>query len=209
MPAHNFKDLTGKPFGKLTVIKRVRRTNRRTAKWWCQCSCGNITKVEGSSLRRKLTRSCGCLRSETTTQCKLIHGKANSPEYKIWSRMKTRCYDSNDKGFKHYGARGITICDKWLNNFMAFYNDVGPRPSPKHSIDRINNNSGYSPTNVKWSTKREQNNNTTRNHFITIDGITHTISQWARRMGVKPYIIINRIRRGWDEIRAVRQPLTR
>lgn len=132
-----------------------------------------------------------------------------SPEYGVWSRLKARCYNSNDKGFKDYGKRGITVCDQWKDDFMAFYNDVGPRPTPKHSIERVNNDLGYFPFNVKWATKREQNNNTRRNHYVTINGITHTISQWARRVNVKPYVIINRIRRGWDEIRAVTQPLTR
>ena len=105
------------------------------------------------------------------------HGMSGTPEYQAWIDMKHRCFNPNHKNYLDYGGRGITVCDRWLNldNFLA---DMGTKPSPKHSLDRIDNNGDYSPKNCKWSTRVEQNNNTRYNRLITIDDVTLTITQW-------------------------------
>jgi len=129
------------------------------------------------------------------------------PEYKIWVNIKQRCTNPNSSGFKRYGNRGITICEKWYNSFAAFFKDMGNRPSPEHTIERIDNNKGYSPDNCKWATKKEQANNRRNNHFITLYGWTLTIAQWSRFVNIGQSIICDRISEGWPPSKAIFTPV--
>ena len=131
------------------------------------------------------------------------HGMSRTPEYNAWSHMKNRCFNPNHKQYSYYGGRGITVCDRWLNldNFLA---DMGTKPSPKHSLDRIDNDADYSPENCKWSTRVEQANNKRNNKpLITIGNETYTIAEWAKKMGFNANVIQNRLDRGWSEYKAV------
>ena len=134
------------------------------------------------------------------------HGMTKTPEYHAWIDMKHRCFNPNNKQYLDYGGRGITVCDRWLNldNFLA---DMGTKPSPKHSLDRIDNNGDYSPKNCKWSTRVEQNNNTRYNRLITIDDVTLTITQWENKMGYGRGVIQGRLNLGWSEYDAVMTPV--
>ena len=134
------------------------------------------------------------------------HGMSGTPEYQAWIDMKHRCFNPNNKQYLDYGGRGITVCDRWLNldNFLA---DMGTKPSPKHSLDRIDNNGDYSPKNCKWSTRVEQNNNTRYNRLITIDDVTLTITQWENKMGYGRGVIQGRLNLGWSEYDAVMTPV--
>ena len=135
------------------------------------------------------------------------HGLSGTPEYYAWRHMKDRCFNPNNKDYLHYGGRGITVCDRWLNldNFLA---DMGSRPTVKHSLDRIDNNGDYSPENCKWSTKAEQANNKRNNKpLITIDGKTLTIVQWEKKMGFGQGVIWHRLKDGWSDFDAVMTPL--
>jgi hypothetical protein len=121
----------------------------------------------------------------------------HTPEYRAWYHMKTRCYNANYKLFSRYGGRGITVCDRWLNSFENFFNDIGERPSREHSLDRFPNMDGnYEPSNCRWATTFEQQNNKCNNRFVTEDGITLTVSEWARRVGTTSTIIHRRLKRG-------------
>lgn len=163
----NFMNLTGHRFGRLLVLERATSVTRHT-RWLCRCDCGETVSVYAHSLRRGFTRSCGCLRREAAREIieinrglepNLIHGMTESPEYRSWCHMKQRCLNPNSIRYERWGGRGIKICPQWLNSFETFYADVGERPSPIHSIDRINNDGNYEPGNVRWATHKEQRNN--------------------------------------------------
>jgi hypothetical protein len=124
------------------------------------------------------------------------HGYSRTAIYRIWIHMRLRCHDQTNPSYKDYGARGITVCDRWRNSFEAFFADVGERPTPRHSLNRVDNGRGYEPGNVKWATKQEQNNNTRANVFIEHGGERLTIAEWARRTGLSSLRISKRLRRG-------------
>lgn len=151
-------DLTGKTFGKLTVLERAGQNKNRNALWKCQCECGLIKITSGRLLRNGDSKSCGCLRLDSCIKTHTIHGMSKSPEFAIWAAMIQRCQNPKNIGYKDYGGRGITICERWLNSFENFFIDMGPKPE-KHSIDRINNDRGYSPENCRWATCHEQRMN--------------------------------------------------
>ena len=159
-------DLIGHVFGRLTVRECVRVKGK--VAWRCSCSCdsGKITTVRTGTLNFGVVNSCGCLRRETTRERMIKHGASCvgnvHPEYRTWSHMLHRCMNQNDKNWKDYGGRGISVCERWQgeHGFENFLSDVGARPSPQHSIDRWPNNDGnYEPGNVRWATKKEQSNN--------------------------------------------------
>jgi hypothetical protein len=129
--------------------------------------------------------------------------KSRTPEYNAWINMRRRCINASHPQFKDYGGRGITVCDRWLHSFDSFLEDMGLRPSPKHSIDRVNNDGPYSPSNCRWATQRAQMQNTRRSKLITVRGETACLTEWARRTGIGVNTISERLRRGWSHERAV------
>lgn len=206
MPRHNIQE--GQRFGRLIIEREADRSSSGKRQWECLCDCG-VRKVcgQGSILSGK-TASCGCLQSEMTSSRFTKHGLKGTPEYEIWKGIKRRCLNPNTNGYKKYGARGITICDLWRDSFMAFLEHVGQRPSPQHSIDRIDNDRGYEPGNVRWATMVEQNRNLRDNVFLTLDGKTMTMAAWADEVGIPASTIRIRLRSlGWDVERALRTPL--
>jgi hypothetical protein len=179
-------NLTGQKFGRLTVIsKNAIGLRNGSARWNCVCDCGNKTVVTTSNLINIHTGSCGCLWKETVT----THGMSSSPEYRIWSLIIQRCINSNCPRYHDYGGRGITVCDRWLNSFEAFYEDMGPRPSPDHSIDRRENDGNYEKNNCKWSTRVEQQNNKRNNVFYEYNGRKYQIAELIKL----PEALINRV----------------
>ncbi len=156
-------DMTGRRFGRLTVIERDHSASGGPA-WCCLCDCGNAASVRGKDLRRGMTESCGCLQRERSASAHRTHGEGRnghrSAEYQIWAGMLSRCLYAGDTNFAKYGARGITVCDRW--RYACFLADMGRRPTPKHSIDRIENNGNYEPGNCRWATASEQMRNTRR-----------------------------------------------
>lgn len=151
----------GTRFGRLTVVGLSSRRNQGQACWECRCDCGNLTTVISGNLRRGITKSCGCLYREFhKSGSQLVHGgsrkKHRTPEYRAWINMRQRCYDPKHISYKYYGALGVTVAPEWHRDFPAFLTHVGPRPTPKHSIDRINPWGNYEPGNIRWATKREQ-----------------------------------------------------
>lgn len=149
----------GKTLGRLTVMQEYGRSKSGDVLWECQCACGKRTVVRGSQLKRGVVKSCGCLRKLWPLAHFKKHGLIHTKEYNAWEGMKQRCNNANSKSYYNYGGRGIRVCDKWANSFMAFLSDVGRCPAPGLSIDRINNNGNYEPGNVRWATATEQSRN--------------------------------------------------
>ena len=159
MPTNkNLINLIGHTYGRLTVFGYAGKKGKHHY-WRCSCDCSKRSVVTSTALRSGHTKSCGCYHKERTSEVHLTHGKSSSPEYRALTQMKARCYKKNNKAYKDYGGRGITICDRWLESFENFYADMGDRLSPQHSIDRINNNGNYEPDNCRWATKQVQNQN--------------------------------------------------
>lgn len=129
-----------------------------------------------------------------------------SVEYMAWWHMKSRCTDPKHPSFSDYGARGIAVCAEWLNDWRAFVAHVGPRPSKKHSLDRIDNARGYEPGNVRWATATEQSRNRRSNLELTVRGEKLCVAAWAERVGISRHVIYDRLRRGWDAERAIFTP---
>lgn len=163
----NLIDLSGLKFGRLTVIERVKNKKSVQALWLCKCDCGNTKIVLSSSLRKCYTTSCGCYKNEVNTINATKHGLSHTHEYTTWKNIIARCTKHEHKLYKYYGGRGIKVCDRWMN-FLSFFEDMGERPTSKHSIDRINNDGNYEPSNCKWSTKQEQ----AINRRLRIDNIS-------------------------------------
>jgi hypothetical protein len=172
--------LEGKTFNRLTVIKFKYYSRRRM--WECRCICGNIKIVSTTDLKDSSVKSCGCLRRESSHT--RTHGLSKTPEYKVWKEIKRRCHNPNASDFKYYGGRGICVYNRWLTSFVNFINDMGPRPSDKHSLERRDNNKNYCKSNCYWATRKEQGNNTRRNKMITYNGHTLTLSQWCDKLGL-------------------------
>ncbi len=191
-------DLTGRKIGLLTVLERMDDNHRGQMQWRCKCDCGTPEKIiYDKHLRNAATKSCGCLHRVMLIKRNATHGKAKVPEYKPWAGMKDRCLNPKNPRFHNYGGRGITLCPEWadINTFIA---DMGPRPSLGHSIERRDNQKGYSPDNCYWATREQQQNNRRKNKYITFQGLTMTIAQWARHLSIDYSTLQARIKRGWD-----------
>lgn len=160
--------LTGGTFDRLTVLERAGSDNDKRAVWRCKCACGSIAHVRGTDLRRGHVRSCGCLRRETMTKHGQCGGLTRSPTYHSWLGMIQRCTNPKATSYSHYGGRGITVCDAWLD-FTAFYSDMGDRPVGM-KLERMDNDKGYDPTNCKWASHADQMRNR-RNTKFTVEDI--------------------------------------
>lgn len=192
-------EMTGRVFGRLTVIEKTdRRSSSGDIFWRCQCECGNRAEVNGGALRRGESRSCGCLFLEVAAEKfrKLLtkHGKSGTSTHTVWMGMKQRCESPGASKFAIYGGRGIKVCDRW-QSFSNFLADMGERP-PGMSIDRIDPDGDYEPGNCRWATQLEQQNNRRNNRMVLVNGERMTVSMAARSAGLKPDMVMQRLKRG-------------
>lgn len=185
---------------------RAKNSKKFKSAWFCVCSCGNECVVLGTLLTRGLRRSCRCLYRETRGQ-RRTHGGSADVEFAAWRRILRRCFNPRDIGFRYYGGRGITVCERWRASYANFLEDMGRRPSPEHSIDRIDVNGHYEPSNCRWATRSEQARNTRRNKFMSMNGITLTAIEWSERVAIPYDVIRERARRGWDDESALTTPV--
>lgn len=197
-----FKDLTGQRFGRLVVIAIADRVDGQR-RWLCRCDCGVEKLAVGDRLRGGILRSCGCSRALAL----ITHGHCRTgrvtKEYRIWCAMIGRCSNPTDAHWSRYGGRGISVCQRWRESFAAFLEDIGPRPSPKHTLDRTDNNGNYEPGNCRWATRREQALNRENTVRVTLNGKVVTLAEACESAGIHINTVRGRISRGWDVQRAV------
>ena len=195
-------------FGRMTVLSRAGTAKDGHATWLCRCDCGVEKVVSGVNLRLGITKSCGCLNKEINSKKAKTHGMTGSRLYEEWKGMKFRCYNLKCEEYDRYGGRGITICPEWWDSFEAFrdwalvngYQD-------DLTIDRIDNDGPYSPDNCRWITHKEQQNNKSTNHFLTYNGETKTMSQWAEEKGIPYDTLRMRLIKGWTIDDALTRPV--
>jgi hypothetical protein len=197
-------DLTGKRFGKLVVLGRAPSSARERPKWLCRCDCGKEKVIRGHALRAGATHSCGCMVGVLTGNRFRTHGQCGTEMHKIWIGMNCRCANSNDLRFPRYGGRGIKVCARWRKSFVSFLRDVGPRPSKQHSLDRIDNNGNYEPSNVRWATRVVQARNSSKaKQIVTQNGESLCLVECAERLKIDYTKIRRMYQRDPDIVRSL------
>jgi hypothetical protein len=208
-----FVDLTGKQFGRLTVLERIKKPGSKRAYWKCQCKCGKMVFPETSQLNDGRCKSCGCLREEMKKK-RITHGDTrvgrHGKLYNVWSAMKGRCYTPSNTSYNRYGALGIKVCEEWRRSYEAFkkWALANRYQEGLSSIDRIDSKGDYSPSNCRWVTNLVQANNKKNNVFLTYKGVTKTLSMWAREKGLSPGTLRARLSiHNWSLSQALETPL--
>lgn len=198
------KDLTGQKFGRLTVLQTFRENGRTKVK--CICECGNIKIILADNLKRGKIKSCGCFHDEAARKNNITHGLRHTRLYAIFTGMKQRCFNKNCKAYIKYGGRGITICNEWLSDFMNFYNWAMANGYQEDlSIDRIDVNGNYEPSNCRWADNKIQSQNRTNALNFTHKGETHCLAEWANILKINKSMLFWRIKNGWSFEKAIKQ----
>lgn len=190
----NFKDISGEKFGRLTVLRylEIKERENRNRNWLCECECGNIVQVNGAKLTSGHTQSCGCLVNEHIKNLNLKYKNPCKRLYSVYKAMLSRCYDTSNNRYSDYGERGIRVCNDWLGEYgydsfseWAFLNGYDEKAETGQlTLDRIDVNGNYEPTNCRWITNQEQQNNRRDCHYIEYNGEVHTVTEWARILGI-------------------------
>ncbi len=202
-------NLISKKFGRLTVLYKVGVKKNRDAQWFCACECGKTIVASQSNLIRAKTKSCGCLRDEMTRARTMTHGKSKTRLYNTWTHMRQRCEKPRCHDYPDYGGRGISVCSEWTNSFEAFWDwAIDHGYDNNLSLDRIDVDGNYEPSNCRWATIATQNNNLRRNRKLTYNGVTRTMSEWAKHLGISYTTLKSRIvREHWAPDRALTEPV--
>lgn len=196
-----FRDLTGQKFNRLTVLHRV--PNPKYTRWLCLCDCGNKIEVMSTHIISGNIKSCGCWKREQTIKRETKHGLHHVREYITWQAIKSRCNNPKNDHYQSYGGRNIKVCPEWENDFARFFKDMGPKPTPKHSIDRIDNDKGYSPDNCRWATRDEQIINRRDTLFLTHNDDTKTVIEWSKITKISYNTLKKRLALGWSAEKAL------
>lgn len=196
-------DLTGKKFNRLTAVKLayLDKNNKNRAYWVFKCDCGNEKILSGALVKHGTQKSCGCLQKEAVQKSNKKHGEAGTKLYYVWTAMKQRCNNINNKEYKNYGGRGIKVCEEWekSNGYITFRNwALQHGYKNKLTLDRIDNDGDYTPDNCRWITARENCNNKSNNHILMYKGQKHTLSEWEDIVGLNQRILWKRLKRGWS-----------
>lgn len=194
--------MVGDEYGRLKVISFSHKNKSYRKFWNVQCLCGNKLCVAGPDLKSGNTKSCGCLWKDKMR----THKMSRTPMYKRWIGMKSRCYNPKSSSYKRYGGRGIKVCEEW-QDFNVFYKDMGDSPFEGAQLERKDNDGNYSPHNVIWASSIVNNNNTSKNIIITYKGMSLTIGEWAKKLGVSYDTIYGRKYRGWSDSDTISAPI--
>lgn len=208
-PPHDprFKSLVGLVFGRLRVVSYAGKSCGRRSKWNCICDCGAMATVDGGHIKRGAVVSCGCRHEQVVSEGlgNLKHGMRRTSEYGIWLGIKDRVLNPRHRKFADYGGRGIGISDDWRDDFMAFYRDMGPRPSPRHEVEREDNDLGYSKSNCVWATRKTQTRNRRNNVYVVWNGRRMCLAECAELLGIGYDALHDKVRsRGMDIETAVK-----
>lgn len=185
------KDETGSRYGRWVVTGRA-PNKRSSAAWHCRCDCGNTSIVVGSSLRAGSSTKC----RECNAPTRETHGMSKTPEYEVWTSIINRTENCKNNAFHNYGGRGIKMSPEWRASFESFYQDMGPRPSPKHTIERVDNSGPYSSENCRWALRAEQARNRRNNIVVEYLGETKCLHDWAAELGISPQTLYHRYKAG-------------
>lgn len=208
-PGQILADYTGRRFGRLVVEAIAGRDKKRQTLWRCKCDCGGERITTSSPLLKGRTFSCGCAVLDQLAKVRAAKpnaGLSKTAMYGVWLSMIGRCHNAKDKDFRNYGARGITVCERWRESFAAFRADMGERPK-NAQIERENNDRGYEPGNCVWADLITQANNKRTSRRLEHAGRTRTVGQWAREVGINPVTLYSRLDAGWSAARALTQPV--
>ena len=202
------KNLINQKFGKLLVVNKSYSKNHKVY-WECICDCGKTCFVTTSNLKCNKIKSCGCLKVEKITNRNSTHNQRNTKLYEVWKTIKQRCLNPNNKAYNNYGGRGITICPEWQENFISFYNwSIINGYKEGLTIDRIDNNGNYEPSNCRWASRIIQSNNTRSNRFITINNETKSLADWCRIYNISYSLVMQREKKlKWDIIKSITTPV--
>lgn len=203
----SFQDLSGNKYGRLTVLRFAGSSARRETYFECQCECGTVVTIRSNSLKGGTCQSCGCYAIDCFVEQNYTHGMSYTKVYRTWIKIKGRTQNPNIDCYMNYGGRGIQMCDRWLHSFDAFYADMGDPPTPKHTIERINNNGNYCPENCKWATRQEQLANRRNSRYLTYQGETDLLLNWAKKCGMSDKTLTARLRYGWSIEKALTAPV--
>lgn len=210
----HFKDLSGLRFGRLVAIERSGVNRHHQSMWKCKCDCGKYTVVmianlQGSNpsqTKKRTTKSCGCLKREATVNALFRHGGTHTSEYRTYKAIGQRCYNPNNPSYDNYGGRGIRMCNKWRKSFLSFVKDMGPKPSPFHTVDRINPNGNYAPSNCRWATRLEQANNKRCTRKFHVSGEVMSMKETADHFNISYDLLKRRIKSGMTLKQAIETP---
>ena len=200
-------NISGQRFGRLVVVKHMGSNQYRQSVWLCRCDCGNEKVITSNQLRTGHTRSCGCLLTETIKTLHMTHGGTYHPLYQTWLGMKQRCSNPNHKDYNNYGGRGISVCERWKNDFGAFLHDLGERPGSNYTLDRIDVDGNYEPGNVRWATHKTQATNKPNCIILSLSGTSKPLTRWASELGISAGTLRNRYRNGWSDERILTTPV--
>ena len=198
--------IAGERYGRLVAVRQngfIQYPSRKSVLWECVCDCGSVVTKPLSSLRSGYASSCGCLVKEGGNR--RTHGMSKTTEYHSWASMVSRCRCNRNTDYHLYGGRGIAVCERWIDSFENFISDMGMKPSKKHSIDRIDNNAGYSKENCRWATPAMQSRNKRNNRIIEFNGERKVIADWASDLGINFASLLERMEK-WPLHRALTQP---
>lgn len=219
IPKNPFRgeNLVGKKFYRFTVIsfagKKIYPSGLKQVFWKCKCECGSEALVGAASIKRGKHKSCGCLQREVTLKNFTRHGYAphGKPHalYSKWCGMKCRCYNKRSKSYSFYGGRGISVCESWNYDFMNFFNDMSPTWKKGMTLDRIDSNGNYEPSNCRWATRKEQSNNRRSNKVYTLNGKSMNMAQWGSYLGGSKSSIGYRLKAGWRLEDALSAPISK
>lgn len=193
------EDLTGQKFGRLTVLEFSHRGKFRQSFWKCKCDCGNIVIVRAGQLKFGATKSCGCYQKDRASESSFKHGMNNTKIHNSWRGMRERCINKNNNHYKYYGGRGITVCDEWNNTdngFINFYNwAMNNGYKDGLTIERIDVNGNYEPSNCKWITNKEQANNKSNTIYLEYNNKTQSLLDWCKELNLDYTLVKSRIKK--------------
>lgn len=203
-----FIDISGQQFGRLRVTRQLAERQDKHILWECVCECGNVKPVRSQDLRNGKVLSCGCYARDVNATRLTEHGKTGSKVFRVWKNMRNRCTKPNATGYENYGGRGIAVCERW-EHFEKFLEDMG-EPPPGGSLDRIDNDKGYSPDNCRWATRERQQRNNRRTRLVTYQGIEKPLPDWCDELGLNYGMVYQRLHcQGWSVEEAFTLPPTR